>query len=664
MAINPLLRSSPTRMMGLSSGLDTDSLIQQTLRVHQMRIDAQMRQRTILHWRQETYNGIKDQITSFRNTFLSTLGSTTMMQKGVYNSTIATMNKVTNAISIAGTINSSVGTMKIGMIESLAKGASVFSKGSVSADNNGFSTSQRLDSMQFAGGAKIDFSNYQASVSEGGSNLKINQSDATDKLAAAGWTSRITTINGKEITLTRTGSGDGTKYTYSINGETPVDVEFTGDKFTIQAGEDDEGNQVNIELTQMENGKVGIGGNTLAFTKEADVKAVAENGTETTVKLTQSENGQVWHNGRAVEFVGSAKIKINDKEVELKSNMTLSQMISTVNNTNGIGATMSYDRLTDSFKLESKTIGKTSTLTVSDVGGGNALKMFGLEKLEDGSNSAEGSSAIVYINNEKVERDTNTFEYRGVKITLHDTKAGSTEIDDVPSHDDDIIVTLKRDATDAVNRIKGFIEAYNSIIKRIEGLVRERKTTSEASYGPLTDEEKSVMSEKQIADWEAIAKKGILRSDSGLQNLASSLRSALYESVKSAGMSPSDIGLTTGNFFSGTGGQIVLDEDKLRAALEEDPDRVANIFAGTDENRGLLWRMNSIMGDYLNTSQSLTLKNLETSIKRANDQMTKMQERMYAEEDKLYRQFAAMETALSKLQSQGDWMTAMLGGGK
>jgi len=247
---------------------------------------------------------------------------------------------------------------------------------------------------------------------------------------------------------------------------------------------------------------------------------------------------------------------------------------------------------------------------------------------------------------------------------LHDTKAGSTEIDDVPSHDDDITVTLKRDATDAVNRIKGFIEAYNSIIKRIEGLVRERKTTSEASYGPLTDEEKSVMSEKQIADWEAIAKKGILRSDSGLQNLASSLRSALYESVKSAGMSPSDIGLTTGNFFSGTGGQIVLDEDKLRAALEEDPDRVANIFAGTDENRGLLWRMNSIMGDYLNTSQSLTLKNLETSIKRANDQMTKMQERMYAEEDKLYRQFAAMETALSKLQSQGDWMTAMLGGGK
>jgi len=39
-----------------------------------------------------------------------------------------------------------------------------------------------------------------------------------------------------------------------------------------------------------------------------------------------------------------------------------------------------------------------------------------------------------------------------------------------------------------------------------------------------------------------------------------------------------------------------------------------------------------------------------------------MQERMYAEEDRLYRQFAAMESAMSKLQQQGSWFSAMLGG--
>jgi len=462
-------------MMGLSSGLDTDSIIQQTLRVHQMRIDSQMRKRTILHWKQETYNSVKDQITGFRNTFLSSLGSTTMMQRSVYNSTIASLNKTTNAISISGTINSSVGTMRIGAIESLAKGASIFSAKGVSSDKNGFSSSQRLDSFQFADGAKINFSNYQTTVSSGGNNLTISQEDAEKALNGAAWTSKITASDGTEITLTRTGSGDDTEYTYSINGGPSKEVEFEDGAFSVKIGENDDGEPVNIELTQMDGGRVGYEGNALAFTKEANVKAVAEDGTESMVKIAQSEDGQIWHNGRAIEFAGSAKVKINGTEIELKSNMTLNQMLSTVNNTKGIGATMSYDRLTDSFKLESKTIGSL-TLDVSDLEEGNALKLFGLDGIGEGSKFTEGSSAVVYINGEKVERDTNTFEYRGVKITLHEEKTGSTDLISAP--DDDIIVTLKRDATDAVNRIKGFIEAYNSIIKRIEGLVSERKTSA------------------------------------------------------------------------------------------------------------------------------------------------------------------------------------------
>jgi len=650
-------------MMGLSSGLDTDSLIQQTLKLHQMKIDARMRQRTILQWRQQTHNNIKDQITSFRNTFLSSLGSTTMMQKGVYNSTIATLNKASNAISVAGTINSSVGTMKIGQITSLAKGASISSGKSISSGGGGLSSTARLEDLLFAGG-KLEFSDYKTSVNVDGKKLSIDQIGATDAFDGKDWTSKIKLTDGTEIKLTRTGSGEDASYSYTIVGGDYDgkfgDVEFTGGKFGIQIGADEDENPVYLELEEMSGGRIGFEGKALAFSREATYSAEAEDGTKTDVTLVQSEDGRIVHNGSLLDFAGSAKISINGKNIEIKSNMTVSQMLSTVNNTSDIGVTLSYDRLSDRFKLESNTIGSSSGgLAVSDIQG-NALELFGLTGSE--AKITEGSKAVVYINNERVERDTNTFEYRGVKITLHGEKNGST--DSVESHDDDITVTLKRDATDAVNRIKGFIEAYNSIIKKIEGLVRERKTTGEASYQPLTDEERSVMSEKQIEEWEAIAKKGILKNDQGLQGLASSLRNALLEGVKSVGLSPSDIGLSTGNYFSGTGGQIVIDEDKLRAALEEDPERVAEIFTGTTENRGLLWRMNNIMGDYVNKSQTMTLKGLEDSIRRASEQMVKMQEKMYAEEDKLYRQFAAMETALSKIQSQGDWFTAMLGGGK
>jgi len=514
-AINPLYRSSPTRMMGLSSGLDTESIIKQTMKIHQLRIDAQLRKRTILQWRQETLNSVKEQITGIRNTFLSTLGSSSMMNKSIYNSTVASLTgKNADAVTISSTTDSVTGTLTIGKIESLAKGANVSSAGSVSASGSGFQLSDKLGDITFSGGGKIDF----------------------------------------------------------------------------------------------------------------------------------DENGY-------------ATIKINGASIELSENDTISSMMGKINNS-GANVTMSYDRLSDKFTLESKNIGGSLASDLQREEDGNFFSVFGLDGLA-GSVESEGTKARVQINGEWVESDTNTFNFRGIKITLNKTTNGT--VNNVGDASEDIQVTLKRDTTEALSKIKNFIEAYNSLIKRIEGLVKERKTSAESLYEPLTDEEKSVMSDKQIAEWEAIAKKGILKNDTGLQTLASSLRNALFESVKSAGLSPSEIGLTTGNFFNDTGGQIILDEKKLIAALEDNPDRVAEVFAGTDENTGLLWRVNSIMGDYLTKSQPYTLKSLEDSIRRTNDQMTKMQEKMYAEEDRLYKQFAAMETALSKLQSQGEWMNSMLG---
>jgi len=510
-------------MLGMYSGWDTDSIVQQSLRVHQMRIDTQFRQKTILQWRHETHNGIKDQITSLRNTFLSSLGSSTMMQKSTYNSTVASVTgKNAGAVTIRTSINSTVGSLTIGKIESLARGANISSSASVSKDGTGFSPSAKLEDLTFSNGEKIIF--------------------------------------------------------------------------------DEE---------------------------------------------------------------GKATVTINGATIDLNKDDTINSMINKVNRSEA-DVTMSYDRLADRFTLEGKVV-EGPAFGISDENGGNALDL--MFNLDTGNTVKGGSEARVWINNELVKSKTNTFDFRGMSITLNRTTEGSGA-GSIWTADDNINVELKRDATNAFNKIKEFIDAYNSIIKRIEGLVRERKSTTEASYGPLTDEERSAMSEKQIADWEAIAKKGILKNDNGLQSLATALRSALMESVEGTGLRPSDIGLSTGNFFSGTGGQIIIDEDKLKAALEADPERVADIFtkivddSGKNTGTGFLYKVDNIMRDYVNKGQTLTLKNLEDSIRRANEQMLKLQQRMYAEEDKLYKQFASMETALSKMQSQGDWMTAMLGGNK
>ena len=513
--INPLMRSSPARIMGLSSGLDTDSLISQMMKVHQMRIDSKMRSRTLLEWKQNTHNDIKSQISDFRNTFLRSTGASGLLNRNMYNSTVASVTgQFSNAVTIRTGLDSSVGTMRIGQVLSLAKGTSITSASSVTSSHG---------------------------------------------------------VTGAGLALS---------------------------------------------------------------TKLGDINL--------------PETGQI-----AFDSDDTTTVTINGVDITLSKNDTISSMLSKVNNSSA-GVTMSYDRLADKFSIEKKNFG-TGTLDLS----GSAFDVFGLSS----ANEVSGTKAQVYINDEIVESATNTFNYRGVSITLNQTTSAANGTG-LETDANATVVTLKRDATEALGKIKSFVEAYNSIIKRIEGLVKERKTSTEASYLPLTQEEKNMMSDKQIEEWEAIAKKGILRNDAGLQRLANNLRTSLFESVEAAGLSPSAIGLTTGSFFGGTGGQIVLDEDKLRAALEEDPEKVANVFAGVDGNRGLLYRMNQTMGDYINVRQTRELKGLEDSIKRANEQMEKMQQKMYEEEDKLYRQFAAMETALSKLQQQGDWFTAMLGTGK
>ena len=402
---------------------------------------------------------------------------------------------------------------------------------------------------------------------------------------------------------------------------------------------------------------------------------------------------------------GTTKVAINGKEITLNRNMTLNEMMSHINGS-GAGVSMTFDRMTNEISLESTTTGANSTLRIS----GQIFESLGLINVPAGYETNpldvdpitgryratiddNGTDAVVVVNAGTATEKTFTSSTNSVGLfdnSVFIDVRQTFNIEGMPKLDKDdpgykaaldafskstearaaeVSVNITRNVDDAVEKIKSFVDSYNAIIKRLESLLNERKTGNEVAYKPLTDEEKSAMSDKQVEEWEAIAKKGILRGDTGLQNMLSSLRGALFEKVAETGLSPSDIGISTGSYFSGTGGQIVINEDRLRAALEKDPDQVMNVFIGGASSRdykerGLLYRMNDITGNYLSNSQNLTFESLDRSIRQTNAQIEKLQEKMWREEDLLYKKFAAMETALSQMQSQGDWFTAMLGGMK
>jgi flagellar hook-associated protein 2 len=670
--------------MGLASGMDTDFIIQQTLRMHQFKIDNTLRNRRLIEWRQQTHNSIRDEITSLRQTFLSNLGSKSMMNRNAFNANLATASGInSDAVSLRALAGGQLSTFRIGGISQLASGARAVSD----QTHLGIQGTARLDSL--AGlGFSTNAADREAELRIGNQTARFTQADVN----AINWDNETAfskiSLNGTEITLSRVldgddeidndvlkfemGSGNSRVFgtiTFSPAGVATVNID--GD--VADDGNTMENlmlaNQLKDLLTRVDNGDDSFtfknGLSDIEFIKEH--KFTSPNGVDVT--LTQRANGAVQHNGAAIDYFSRQSIDINGTKIELRSDMTINQMVSTVNNarTAGnqpLGVRMSFEPLTGRFTLESTTTGSASKLDLRE----NSA-FFNALGITNATTIFEGTSAKVFINGDEITSESNTFTFSGVSITLNRTTDGGTGLvtDNNPGN---ITVNVTRDTSNAIARIREFIDSYNAIISRLEGLLNERKTGREVSYRPLTDEEKLGMSDKQIEEWETIARKGILRNDHGIERLASSLRMSFFEAIEGVGLSPSQIGLNTGNFFDGTGGQIFIDEERLRAALEADPDRVADIFIRIDTSGdgprgvGLLHKIDDLMRNFVNTTQSTSIRNLEDSLRRANEQIERMEARMWAEEDKLYRQFAAMETAMSRLQQQGEWFGAMLGAGR
>ena len=728
MAMNPIFRSSPTRMMGLSSGMDTDFIIQQTLRMHQFRIDQQMRQRTLIQWRQETHNSIRDQLRSFSNTFLSLTSPRAMTSSSSYNTHKFALTRPgggsTSAVTIHTNASSTVGNFQVKSVNSLAKGASLTSSDRISADRSGFSLNTALGDLKLAGNPQgFGFADdwFDVSFGEGASasTVKIDRTvnaagefeytldgapNPLEFKAHSNLTGGIAeiTVGGETFNVTRLSNGALAKV--NIN-EGVSEIAFSDNGFTLPAiGQGDDAKTVSVirandgtnnsytYIIKDKNGDVLGEGNIDDFSGPGGIHTIdLGDGLSVKFKLQDGNLARVTDIAANAEAVNLDKktFTINDGvntgTITIDRTMTVSDMLREVNAHKDLNVTMSYDQITDRFTISSNRVG-AGDIQVS------GLDVLGIGRASDGTmnpNSVfeQGTLASVTfsVNNEDVTIDgsnTNNIRFAGVTVTLNHTfniKPKEEDFANTGEYDaalaaynaDHIGVGITRNVDDAFNNIKSFIDSYNTIISRLESLVRDRKSQNERSYMPLTDEEKASMTDRQIEQWEEIAKKGLLKDDNGIRQLAQTLRTSFFQEISGLGVNPSSLGLMTGEYRDGTGGQIFIDEARLRSALEEDPDRVMRVFTqdaigATFAQRGLVARIKSTIDSFMSASgtSSDTLKSLEDSMRRANEQIEKMQLKMFAEEDRLYRQFAAMETALSRMQSQGDWFSAMLGANK
>ncbi len=284
--------------------------------------------------------------------------------------------------------------------------------------------------------------------------------------------------------------------------------------------------------------------------------------------------------------------------------------------------------------------------------------------LRDGASSdiafISGSDSVIYLNGARLTSSSSTVSANGLSIEL----TGTT------SPGEAITFSVSSDVDSVYNSIKDFLTEYNSIMKEMYTLYTADSATG---YDPLTSEEKEAMTDEDVKLWEDKIKDSLLRSDTTLGSLITAMRSAMSSQVEYNGKkySLSSFGIMTSYDYT-EGGQLHIygdaDDstyadytDRLRSALEDDPDAVVNVLSSIFGN--LRKTMSDKMA-YSSVSSALTFyndKQIKSDLEDYEDQIEKMEEKLQDMEDAYYDKFTAMETALAKLQSQQSALSSLFG---
>ncbi|MEX2196703.1 MAG: flagellar filament capping protein FliD [Thermoleophilaceae bacterium] len=197
-------------------------------------------------------------------------------------------------------------------------------------------------------------------------------------------------------------------------------------------------------------------------------------------------------------------------------------------------------------------------------------------------------------------------------------------------------------------KVEAFVEQYNSTIDLIRAKLEEER---DPAGDPL---------------------KGVLRNDSMLSGLLSTLRQGLTEAFTG---NPADldelaeIGISTGaatgdsaTSADSLAGKLVLDSAKLDAALESNLLDVRRMLGGISGTDGFAQRFEGIIDPVTQTGGTLDsrIDSADSELDRIRDSMDRLDLRLEAREARLRAQFATLERLLSQSQAQGQWLSGQI----
>ncbi|MES2745058.1 MAG: flagellar filament capping protein FliD [Bdellovibrionota bacterium] len=198
-------------------------------------------------------------------------------------------------------------------------------------------------------------------------------------------------------------------------------------------------------------------------------------------------------------------------------------------------------------------------------------------------------------------------------------------------------INITHDIDGTIENIKTFVKGYNDVAKFIN---------TQFQVNPQTQ------------------KAGLLASDSTIKTVMRTLQSGISSVNTQSGkyINLASIGITTNSKT----GELDVDETKVKKALTEEYDSVAKLFVRSETTVGVAAAMaDRIKGlrDASNGMLKSRAKSLDTIIKGQDDQITRKEADFARKEESIKRRFTALESNLSGMKAQGDFIAQRFGGG-
>ncbi len=358
------------------------------------------------------------------------------------------------------------------------------------------------------------------------------------------------------------------------------------------------------------------------------------------------------------------------KTIDLKADGTISDVLSQLKKE---GLNASFDEKNQRFFISAKESGAANDFSFT--GDDTALSKLGLKVAGEGetvtdsmATKIDGDDAVIYLNGAKFKNSNNTFNINGLTITAHG----------VTDKNEEISLTTENDTSGIYDTIKSFLKSYNNIINKLDKMYN---ADSAKGFNPLTDDEKAALSDKEVEEYETKIKDSLLRGDSTVNSLISALTGSASKAydIDGKNMYLSNFGIGTLGYFNSPENEkhaLHIDgdsddentsgnADKLLNMIKSDPESVVSFF--TQMSQDLYMGMNKLSSSIdgqRSYGKFFEDKKMAKEYDSYKTKISEMEEKVNDYEDRLYKQYSAMEKALAKLQSKTTALSGLLGTGQ